>query len=298
VVLSSMHHALPWLSRTALAMTCTSTVVSAGMSLYLLRRVSPDGYLRYLGLALGWWSLGFGYLWLFSVVRSAGVHPAGMMWRIVLDAAAFQLLLAASIATLAFVASFPRRVPQEELMRFLTALWRRQSSFLGLVHGAATAPAGDRAIPEMPLRKRLQLPLWVISGVVLGLSLFWRPSSLSPGPGTASLLMLLAFMAFCALVARPALSALRHLKFHRLTGSPEDRRRIARLQTSLSTGALLVLLFAAVMVCLSLTGMFPGLRPGVAVGRVLELSVFAGQLAVLLALLFAVLRRPRQEAAP
>ena len=253
--MSSVHR---WESYYALLIIAAAATAAALLALLTLLRGSQTLALRYLGTGLGWWSLSLCYLFFFTVVPTFEAFEATDEYlRVGCDVIAFQLLLASSYAFVRFWQSFPRPVSREELNAYLSTLARQQYEFMSPVRKALyrlrTRRTAGESTPDSEVRSGLQIrdvmrrvprAVWIAlaMGAVFIASLGWRVGVLQDDSSG-----FFATLCLIVLFYSPSVQCARLFKFHRASGSDDDRRKIEWISAALWIALILFLLPAAIM---------------------------------------------------
>ena len=258
----------PLAAHLVLFMLSMSVATAATLSLILLIRSDKTNATSQLGIGLGLWSLSVAYLGIFAVAPTFAYYESWpFSLRVVLDMAAFLLLLAAAYAVVHFWEGFPRPV--------------------------AVAPV--RLGPGLRKSKMAAMVL-----LICALGFIWRGGWYLPlddlGDLAADIVQWsIALVILCSIAALvwPVLLCIRLLRFHRSFGTPEDRARIEWIWTAVWIALILCLLPAVMTPALWLAAhWFPELDFDFGwVGMYLLLALFSSPFIVLIALALSVFYR-------
>lgn len=307
-----LHKSVPLFTRATLFIVAISAAFAALLALLTLLRGSGTGYVRYLGIGLGWWSLGFFVLLAAPALPSLTALALPLPFLVAGDVLGFLLMLGASLALQRFWTSFPREISLEELHAFIVK--RERSSYPGLGSWRARLSRlvlGDRAPQFMESRvaasgrmqrRMLQNSLWPGRGAQLALlatavagGLLWRLAQILP-QREADASFPIPFVIFGALLFLPGAHCLNILRMHRVRGTQAERRKIEWVWASFWIA---IVLFVPVLALFALSFLdivvfdAAGLDPAVVTGAIalLLLAPLCAPLCLLVALMVSIFYR-------
>ena len=291
-------------ARIMVGILAASVLAAACLALLMLVRSKRSPFILDLGRGLGLWSLSFSYLWIFSALPSFDrLRPDALGWGMFVDGVALLLLVAANRAFRRFWDAFPRPVSTQELDGFLESLSREQYSNFGPLRKLWSAVSGRLARSEggvsgLKLGDRVTLLGCLTVLLVIWLSVLWRVSLMDADrmhtyfdiSGPWSVLVLVAYI---LILYWPGIHCLRLFKFHRMLGSPEERRKIEWIQAALWMGFVAFIVPAAGLAVLYVVSrFFPGLDFALTWCTLyLVIGVFSGPLLMLIAVALSTLYR-------
>ena len=233
-------------ARLAMLTSATEIVTAGALAIWLLLKRRHSAEVLGLGFALGCFSLYAFYLVPYSVAPLFGAYqPTTWGFRIALDVAAVELVVAGFYAFTKFWETFPHPVPKGELESFLQARREKQFEVLGL-----SRPIGRTQM----VGERTKLTVMIILGLFAGL--VWTGGFLIPGDWPEVVIQVVFGVFLLVVLYWQGLTCLRLFSYHRANGSADDKRKIEWVSASLWMAFVVMLAPLAAMAVLKVGGIF------------------------------------------